>query len=293
MTQKQINPSIWSEKWPAPAKLNLMLRITGQRSDGYHLLQTVFQFIDLCDWITFHPVADGRVSLLRPIPGVSEEDDLTIRAAKLLRAETGCEQGVCIEVEKNLPMGGGLGGGSSDAATTLVVLNELWGLQLSMEKLMELGLVLGADVPVFVFGYSAWAEGVGEKLEKIDITEQWLVVIKPDCHVDTREVFSAKDLTRNSKSIKIADFIAGQHQNDCLGVVRKGYPPVKDALVDLSEFSEARLTGTGACVFAQFDSEESAISAYQSLQKKWQVYLVKGLNESPLLSKLKNGNRIS
>jgi len=290
MTQNQINQSAWAEKWPAPAKLNLMLRITGQRSDGYHLLQTVFQFIELCDWITFHPVDDGRVSLQKPIPGVPEADDLIIRAAKLLKAETGCEQGVRIEVEKNLPMGGGLGGGSSDAATTLVVLNALWGLQLSMEKLMELGLTLGADVPVFVCGYSSWAEGVGEKLERIDIPEQWFVVIKPNCHVDTKEVFLSKDLTRNSKSIRIADFIAGQHQNDCLGVVRERYQSVKDALVDLSEFSEARLTGTGACVFAQFDSEEAAVSAYRSLQKKWQVYLVKGVNESPLFSKLKSGN---
>lgn len=293
MIQKQINQSGWAEKWPAPAKLNLMLRITGQRSDGYHLLQTVFQFIDLCDWITFHPVDDGQVSLKKTIPGVAELDDLTVRAAKLLKAETGCEQGVCIEVEKNLPMGGGLGGGSSDAATVLVVLNKLWGLQLSMEKLMELGLVLGADVPVFVYGYSSWAEGVGEKLERINIPEQWLVVIKPDCHVDTKEVFSAKDLTRDSKSIRIADFIAGQHQNDCLGVVRERYQSVKDALVDLSGFSEARLTGTGACVFAQFDSEKVAASAYRSLQKKWQVYLVRGLNESPLFSKLKSVNNIS
>ena len=293
MMQKQINQSAWAEKWPAPAKLNLMLRIIGQRSDGYHLLQTVFQFIDLCDWITFHPVDDGRVSLQKTIPGVAEADDLTVRAANLLKAETGCEQGVCIEVEKNLPMGGGLGGGSSDAATTLVVLNELWGLQLSMEKLMELGLTLGADVPVFVYGYSAWAEGVGEKLERINLPEQWVVVIKPECHVNTKEIFLAKNLTRNSKSIRIADFIAGQHQNDCLEVVCQRYQSVKDALVDLSEFSEARLTGTGACVFAQFDSEKAASSAYESLKKKWQVYLAKGVNESPLFSKLKTGKYIS
>src|SRR5664279_3430725 len=152
MSQKQYKQSAWAEKWPAPAKLNLMLRIVGQRPDGYHLLQTVFQFIDLCDWITFHPVSDGMVSLKETIPGVAEADDLTIRAAKLLKAETGCDQGVCIEVEKNLPMGGGLGGGSSDAATTLVVLNKLWDLKLSPEKLMALGLSLGADVPVFVYG---------------------------------------------------------------------------------------------------------------------------------------------
>ena len=289
MSQKQYDLSAWAERWPAPAKLNLMLRIVGQRQDGYHLLQTVFQFIDLCDWITFHPVNDGRVSLQKTIPGVPEADDLTVRAAKLLKAETGCELGVRIEVEKNLPMGGGLGGGSSDAATTLVVLNELWDLQLSLEKLMEMGLTLGADVPVFVYGYSSWAEGVGEKLKKISLHEQWVVVIKPECHVNTKEIFSAKELTRNSKYIKIVDFIAGQHQNDCVEVVCQRYQSVKDALVALSEFSEARLTGTGACVFAQFDSEDSAVNAYKSLKNKWQVYLAKGVNESPLFSKLMIG----
>ena len=289
MLQKQSSKSAWAEKWPAPAKLNLMLRIVGQRADGYHLLQTVFQFIDLYDWIVFHPVDDGRVSLANTIPGVPELDDLTVRAANLLKIEAGCRSGVRIEVEKNLPMGGGLGGGSSDAATTLVVLNKLWGLQLSFEKLMTLGLSLGADVPVFISGYSAWAEGVGEKLEKINPDEQWVVVIKPECHVNTKEIFSAKNLTRNSKSIKIADFIAGQHQNDCVEVVCQRYPSVRDALVALSEFSEARLTGTGACVFAQFDSKQEAINAYQSLEKSgWRVYLAKGLNESPLFSKLKD-----
>ncbi|MGJ0489245.1 4-(cytidine 5'-diphospho)-2-C-methyl-D-erythritol kinase [Methylobacter sp.] len=293
MTQKQNKQSAWMEKWPAPAKLNLMLRIIGQREDGYHLLQTVFQFVDLCDWITFHPVNDGRVSLYRTISGVPEAEDLTIKAANLLKTETGCSNGVCIEVEKNLPMGGGLGGGSSDAATTLVVLNELWGLRLTTEKLMKFGLALGADVPIFVCGYSSWAEGVGEKLERIDIPEQWVVIIKPDCHVNTREIFLAKDLTRNSKSIKISDFIAGQHQNDCLDVVRERYQSVKDALVDLSGFSEARLTGTGACVFAQFDSKSAAVDAYKSLKNKWQVYLAKGVNESPLFSKLKFGKYIS
>ena len=293
MLQKQYNQSLWAEKWPAPAKLNLMLRIVGQRADGYHLLQTVFQFIDFCDWITFHAVDDERVSLQKTMPGVAEADDLTVRAANLLKAETGCESGVRIEVEKNLPMGGGLGGGSSDAATTLVVLNELWGLKLSMEKLMELGLSLGADVPVFVYGYSSWAEGVGEKLERISLHEQWVVVIKPECHVNTKEIFLAKNLTRNSKSITIADFIAGQHQNDCVEVVCQRYQPVKDALVVLSEFSEARLTGTGACVFAQFDSEDEAVNAYESLKNMWQVYLAKGLNESPLFSRLKAGKYIS
>jgi len=276
----------WGEKWPAPAKLNLMLRITRQREDGYHLLQTVFQLIDLCDWLTFHPVDDGNIFLDNPIPGVPEEQDLTIRAAKLLRQETGCQQGVRIEVEKNLPMGGGLGGGSSDAATTLVVLNRLWELNLSEQKLMQLGLKLGADVPVFVFGHAAWAEGVGEKLEKIEPEEKWIVVIKPDCHVDTKEIFSEKGLTRDSKSIIIPDFIAGQHQNDCLDVVCEKYQPVEKALADLAVFSEARLTGTGACVFAQFDSKELAEQAYNKLSVRWQVYLTKGVNKSALKEQL-------
>lgn len=278
--------SAWQQKWPAPAKLNLMLRIVGRREDGYHLLQTVFQFIDLCDWLTFHPVAEDRVYLRQPIPGVPEQSDLTVRAANLLKAESGCKQGVCIEVEKNLPMGGGLGGGSSDAATTLLVLNKLWNINFSTEKLMQLGLKLGADVPVFVYGFSAWAEGVGEKLEKIVIPEQWVVVIKPDCHVDTKEIFSTKELTRDSKTIKMCDFLAGQHQNDCLDVVSKLYQSVENALVDLSAFSEARLTGTGACVFAQFDCEAEAVKAYESLKNSWQVYIAQGINKSPVLTKL-------
>lgn len=277
----------WGQKWPAPAKLNLMLRIVGRRPDGYHLLQTVFQFIDLCDWLSFQPSDDGRVYLQKPLDGVAEADDLTVRAANLLKAETGCDLGVCIAVEKNLPMGGGLGGGSSDAATTLVVLNKLWELNLSSERLMELGLSLGADVPIFVYGHSAWAEGVGEKIQQINPSEQWVVVIKPDCHVNTGEIFSDKELTRDSKSIIMSDFIAGQHQNDCVEVVCQRYPSVQNALVDLSEFSEARLTGTGACVFAQFDSKESAVSTYRSLKNKWQVYLAKGINESPLFEKLR------
>lgn len=286
MTEAAKNLSAWQEEWPAPAKLNLMLRIVGRRPDGYHLLQTVFQFIDLCDWIRFHPDDSGMVWLKNPIPGVPEATDLTVRAANLLKTESGCKQGVCIEVEKNLPMGGGLGGGSSDAATTLLVLNKLWNLNFSTEKLIQLGLRLGADVPVFVYGFSAWAEGVGELLVKITVPEQWVVVIKPDCHVDTKEIFSTKELTRDSKPIIIENFLAGQHQNDCEAVVRKLYQSVEKALSELSNFSEARLTGTGACVFAEFDSEEKARQAYEKLKQKWQVYLAKGMNKSPLLTKL-------
>ena len=281
------NELAWAERWPAPAKLNLMLRIVGRREDGYHLLQTVFQFVDFCDWLTFHPLADDDVRLAKVIPGVAENDDLTVKAARLLKAETGCKLGVRIEVEKNLPMGGGLGGGSSDAATTLLVLNKLWNLGLSDEKLLTMGLSLGADVPVFVFGHASWGEGVGEILRSIVVQEQWVVILKPDCHVDTKEIFSAKDLTRNSKSITMPDVIEGDNRNDCLPVVSQRYESVKLALQALSVFSEARLTGTGACVFAQFDSYAGANEAYQKLKSEWVVYLAKGVNESPLSKKLK------
>ncbi len=276
----------WLEKWPAPAKLNLMLRITGRRADGYHSLQTVFQFLDLADWLTFHPLDEDIVCLKSPLDGVPEATDLTVRAALLLKKESGCQQGVKIAIEKNLPMGGGLGGGSSDAATTLLVLNKLWGLDFSIQRLMELGLQLGADVPVFIYGFSAWAEGVGEKIQKITIPEQWVVIIKPDCHVNTGEIFSHQDLTRDSKVITIADFLAGQQQNDCLNVVCKLNQTIEQALLALSKFSTARLTGTGACVFAQFDSYESACEAHDTLKLDWQVYLSQGMNQSLLSVKL-------
>lgn len=279
----------WGERWPAPAKLNLMLRITGRRPDGYHLLQTVFQMLDLCDWLTFHPVDDGRVTLRNPISGVPEQDDLTVRAANLLKSYTGCVRGVCIDIEKNLPMGGGLGGGSSDAATTLVVLNRLWGLGLSKRELMDLGLRLGADVPVFVFGCSAWGEGVGEDLQAITLPEQWFVIIKPDCHVNTGEIFSAENLTRNSAVITMSDFLAGDNRNDCSEVVCKLYRPVKDAIDALSFYAEARLTGTGACVFAQFCNKEDAESALEGLKDRWLVFLAKGSNQSALYKKLEQG----
>lgn len=279
-----INKPAWGQRWPAPAKLNLMLNIVGRRDDGYHLLQTVFQLVGLCDWLTFKYRQDGAVSLAKPIPGVPEQDDLTVRAARLLQQHTGNQQGVCIEIEKNLPMGGGLGGGSSDAATTLLVLNHLWGLGLSIEELMALGLTLGADVPIFVFGSSAWAEGVGERIEQISLPESWFVIIKPVCHVETKAIFCAKDLTRDSKPIKMADFLSGQQHNDCLKVVKELYQPVAEAVQELSRFGEARLTGTGACVFAQFDSEREARRVSQGLQKSshGEIFVTEGVNCSPL-----------
>lgn len=286
MITRNVGDIGWDEKWPAPAKLNLMLRIVGRRTDGYHLLQTVFQFVDLCDWLRFSPIEDDRIVLKRSLPGVLEHDDLTVKAAKLLKLETGCKKGVVIDLEKNLPMGGGVGGGSSDAATVLLVLNKLWDCKLSEEKLIEIGLKLGADVPIFLFGFSAWAEGVGEKLHKIELPGCWYLIIDPKCHVSTKEIFLAENLTRNSKSITIADFMDGLHTNDCLDVVCELYQPVNDAIADLSKFAEARLTGTGGCVFAQFESEEKANVAFSALCKNWQVYIARGLNQSPLSLKV-------
>ncbi|MCF7986038.1 MAG: 4-(cytidine 5'-diphospho)-2-C-methyl-D-erythritol kinase [Methylovulum sp.] len=286
----QNDHSGWGRKWPAPAKLNLMLRIVGRRPDGYHLLQTVFQFVELSDMISFYPSDNGLVTRLNTLVGVPEQDDLMVRAANLLKSETGCALGVKIEIDKHIPMGGGLGGGSSDAATVLVILNKLWDLNLSKETLMQLGLRLGADVPIFVYGHAAWAEGVGEKVVNIYPKEQWVVLIKPECHVNTAEIFSTNELTRDSESITISDFMAGQQRNDCLDVVCQKYPSVKRALAELSKYSEAKLTGTGACVFAQFDSEESAVRAFQSIAitEIGEVFLTKSVNESPLLFELGN-----
>ncbi len=289
MSQLEQKSFGWGDRWPAPAKLNLMLRITGRRDDGYHLLQTVFQIIDLCDWLVFHPVNDGSISLQNPIPGVPEQDDLTVRAANLLKTHAQSDLGVRIEIEKNLPMGGGLGGGSSDAATTLIVLNKLWNINFSVEKLMELGLLLGADVPVFVYGYSAWAEGVGEQLEQLNLPEPWFVIVKPDCHVNTKQIFSSEELTRDSKVITISDFIAGEVGNDCSAVVSNMYAPVKSALFDLSKYGQSRLTGTGACVFAEYADKQEALNAYDALKDTWQVYLAKGLNRSPVYRILEQG----
>jgi len=272
----------WGVRWSAPAKLNLMLSITGQRDDGYHLLQTVFQLINITDGLVFTESTDNKVHLKNPIAGVKEEDDLTVRAANILKAETGYKGGVCIEMEKNLPMGGGLGGGSSDAATVLVVLNKLWKLGLTKHKLIKLGVQLGADVPVFVNGTSVWAEGVGEELTEIALPKAWYVVIKPKCHVDTGKIFSEKGLTRDSESIKMADFNAGLVRNDCLKVVRELHLEVGEALDELSAYGEARLTGTGACVFVQFETEEQAKKVFNALPLEREKYVTQGLANSPL-----------
>jgi len=235
--------------WPAPAKLNLMLRIVGRRADGYHLLQTVFQFLDFGDELGFRIRGDGRLGLTDPLPGVAVEEDLVYRAALLLQRHTGCAQGADITVDKRLPMGGGLGGGSSDAATTLVALNQLWGTRLGVDDLAALGERLGADVPVFVRGQAAWGEGVGDLLTPVTLPEPWYLVVCPAVSVNTGAVFKDPELTRNSPPITISDFVAGWQGNDCLPVVEGRYPQVAETRRRLGKFGPARLTGTGACVF--------------------------------------------
>jgi 4-diphosphocytidyl-2-C-methyl-D-erythritol kinase len=275
--------------WPAPAKLNLMLRILGRRPDGYHRLQTVFQFIDRQDRLWFDLREDGQIRRLTPIPGVPEQQDLTVRAARALQQATGCRLGVEIRVEKVLPLGGGLGGGSSDAATTLIALNRLWGLNLDQDALARLGLALGADVPVFVRGLAAWGEGVGERLTPVTLPEPWYLVLVPPCQVSTGSVFGHPKLTRDSLAVKLEDFLSGDRTNDCLPVVRAGYAPVAAALDWLSGQGQARLTGTGACCFAEFGDHRSALAALGRVPPGFEGFLARGLNRSPLLDRLADG----
>ena len=277
--------SSFSGPWPAPAKLNLMLRVVGRRADGYHELQTVFQFIDRCDQLHFRLRDDGRVCRLGRLEAVAPEQDLTVRAAALLQRHSGCGRGVDIRIDKRLPMGGGLGGGSSDAATTLVALNRLWRLGLGEEALAELGLSLGADVPVFVRGRAAWGEGVGERLTPLELARPWYLVLTPDCHVATAEVFAAKELKRDSSPIAVADFLAGSALNDCLPVVRRRYAPVAEALDWLDRYAAARLTGTGACVFAAFEGEAEARRVRERAPAHYRAFVARGLNRSPLLER--------
>lgn len=271
-----------TQVWPAPAKLNLFLHIVGRRTDGYHELQTVFQLLDYGDVLRFQVREDGQVRRRYALAGVPAEADLTVRAARLLQEATGCSLGADISVEKRLPLGGGLGGGSSDAATTLVALNRLWGTDLDEDALAELGVQLGADVPVFVRGRTAWAEGIGEKLRPLNLQPAWYLIVHPGCEVSTAAVFRAPDLTRNTPSIKMAAFHAGRVRNDCEPVVRTLHPEVGRALDWLAKFANARLTGTGACVFAAFDSEAAARAVLAQLPPKWRGFVARGVNESPL-----------
>jgi 4-diphosphocytidyl-2-C-methyl-D-erythritol kinase len=276
------------EHWPAPGKLNLFLHVVGRRPDGYHLLQTAFQFIDLADEMRFFRRPAGVVERIGDVPGVPAETDLAIRAARmLLEGRVAPEVGVAIEVRKRLPMQAGVGGGSSDAATALVALNELWGLGLPGESLALLGLRLGADVPVFVRGRAAWAEGVGERLTPLDLPESVYLLVRPDATVGTAEVFKDPELTRDSPAIKITDFLAtASGRNDCEPIVRRRFPAVAEALDWLGRFAPARLTGTGSCVFAAMPDEARARAVLESLPTRWSGHVVRGLNRSPLEARL-------
>ena len=272
--------------WPAPAKLNLFLHITGRREDGYHLLQTVYQFLNYGDELTFSIRDDGRIERTSSLLGVTAEEDLVVRSARLLKEASGCRLGADIRVDKCLPMGGGLGGGSSNAATTLVALNQLWDLDFSEERLAELGLRLGADVPVFVRGRAAWAEGIGERLTPVELPEPWFVIIVPAVEVSTAELFSSAELTRDCAPITIADFLSGEGSNVFEPPVRARYPAVAEALDWLASRGAARLTGSGGCIFAPFPDEARARKLLAELPEGWRGFVAEGRNRSPLLARV-------
>jgi 4-diphosphocytidyl-2-C-methyl-D-erythritol kinase len=277
--------------WPAPAKLNLFLHVTGRRADGYHELQTLFQLIDLCDTITITVRADGRIE--RPVgpANVPPEADLTLRAALALQQATGTELGADLRLHKRIPQGAGLGGGSSDAATTLLALNELWECRLSLDQLALLALPLGADVPVFIQGSSAWAEGVGERLTPVSLPTAWYVIIYPGIGISTREVFQSPELTRNSPLITIRAFFQSGGRNDCEPVVRARSPEVAAALDWLSREGSARLTGTGSCVFTARSSAADAERLAARVPERWMSYVARGLNTSPAHEQLRQHGR--
>ena len=281
------------QHWPAPAKLNLFLHIVGRRPDGYHLLQTCFQFVDLCDDVGLRVRADGRIVRLSGAEGVPPEADLSVRAAIALQKAAACRLGVDISVTKRIPMGGGLGGGSSDAATTLVALNRLWSLSWTVQQLADLGVTLGADVPVFVHGRAAWAEGVGERLVPLvpprAPPQTMYLILKPNVFVGTASVFQDPELTRNTPPITIDGFLASGGRNDCEPVVRRRYPEVASALDFLAKFGRARMTGTGACVFLDCGTVERGREIMRQMPKGFGAYLVRGVNHSPLLEKLATG----
>lgn len=268
---------------PSPAKLNLFLHITGRRDDGYHELQTIFQFVDYGDELSFESTEDGKITIEPAIEGVPLEDNLIYKAAKLVQEKSNSSKGVRIALKKILPMGGGLGGGSSNAATTLLAVNQLWQTDLSIDELAVAGLALGADVPVFVRGEACWAEGVGEKITPIkDLSENWFVVAVPDCHVDTKEIFSHKELTRDTQKCKISAALRGEGRNDCELVVCKLYEEVAKSLNLLNKFGPARMTGTGACCFLEVNSKEEANTVLAQLPADLKAFVARGINQSPL-----------
>lgn len=280
----------WSRDWPAPAKLNLFLHVVGRRADGLHLLQTVFRFIDRADGLRFQPRHDGRIVLAHPLPGVPVEQDLCYRAARALQQATGCRQGVEIHLTKRLPMGGGLGGGSSDAATVLQALNHLWQTGLTCAQLQAIGLSLGADVPIFIHGQAAFAEGVGECFQPVSLPPAWYLVLLPPVSVPTAQIFAAPQLRRDTPAMIAADWRAGMGGNDLEPVACALYPAIAEHLVWLRQFAPARMSGSGACVFAEFPSEDAAHRAYAALPPGMQGWLARGLERSPLLDCLAAGS---
>ncbi|UYW74657.1 4-(cytidine 5'-diphospho)-2-C-methyl-D-erythritol kinase [Pseudocitrobacter faecalis] len=275
-------------RWPSPAKLNLFLYITGQRADGYHELQTLFQFLDYGDTLTIEPRQDGQLRLLTPLKDVPDEDNLIIRAARLLMKMAAQTQrlpegsGANISIEKRLPMGGGLGGGSSNAATVLVALNHLWQCGFSEDELAAIGLTLGADVPVFVRGHAAFAEGVGEQLTPIDVAEKWYLVVHPGVSIPTPVIFKDPDLPRNTPKRSIDTLLKCEFRNDCEVIARKRFREVDEVLSWLLEYAPSRLTGTGACVFAEFDTELAARQVLEQAPEWFNGFVAKGVNLSPL-----------
>lgn len=269
--------------WPAPAKLNLFLHVTGRRADGYHTLQTVFQFLDYGDELKFSVTGDGRVTRAMPLPGVAEDADLSVRAARLLKERAAVARGVQIHLTKRIPAGGGLGGGSSDAATTLLALNELWGTGLSVPELAALGLELGADVPVFVHGHAAWAEGIGEILTPIEPEEAWYLVVAPPVHVSTAQVFADPELTRYSPPLTIRDFREGRGlRNDLETAVRSRYPEVDHAMRLLTDFGEPRMSGSGGCVFLKVTDPDRGRQILEKMPKPFTGFVARGINRHPL-----------
>lgn len=273
----------WNNDWPAPAKLNLFLHVVGRRADGYHLLQTVFRFIDRCDTLRFSPRGDGRIELATPIPGIPADSDLTVRAARLLQQHTGCLKGATIHLDKRLPMGGGLGGGSSDAATVLLALNHLWQTGVPRAELERLGLALGADVPVFVHGRNTFAEGVGEAFTDVDLPAATYLVLDPGVPVPTAAIFGAPELCRDTPAMRPAGWRPGIGHNDLQAVACARFPAVAEALGWLqTQSATAMMTGSGACVFAAFHSREAAATALAALPPEMSGWLAEGLPHHPL-----------
>lgn len=285
-------PFDWSSDWPAPAKINLFLHVTGRRDDGYHRLQTAFRFLDLADTLRFTPRNDRTIERSNDLPGVPASQDLVIKAAQLLQSTCAIEQGVSVTLNKQLPLGGGLGGGSSDAATTLMALNRLWDCHLDTHALQALGLRLGADVPVFIHGKSCFAEGIGEQFFDIQIPPAWYLLVAPAISVPTQEIFNAPELVRDTSAIRPDEWRPGFGHNDMEPVAALRYPPVAATLSLLRALGSARMSGSGACCFAEFDTESAALAAQKQLPAGTVSFVTQGVDRHPLLPITTNGARL-